>query len=114
MTFLRQFDLNKDDYSKYYRAQSPAYEQFKKQKVNGKSLSERVWKIAEGQFKEELEMSIDIGLLDGRSAAEMARDIKQYLNKPDKLFRRVRDARGELHLSKHAKGLQSWSGAIPV
>ena len=107
---LRQFTLNKSDFSNYYGRNLPAYEQFQKQKINGRSLSERVWDLTKGQFKEELEMSIDIGLLDGRSAAQMARDIKQYLNEPKKLFRRVRDARGELHLSKHAKAYTPGQG----
>src|SRR3972149_2663057 len=107
---LKQFGVSKEEYSNYFNQNLPAYEQFKRQKLNGKSLSERVWKIAEGQFKEELEMSIDIGLLDGRSASKMASDIKKYLNEPDKLFRRVRDERGILHLSKHAKAYNPGQG----
>ena len=107
---LEQFQLSKKAYQQYYQRNLDAYQAFKKSKVGDKSLSERVWKYAGDQFKEELEMSIDIGLLDGRSAAEMARDIKKYLNEPNKLFRRVRDERGELHLSKHAKAYNPGQG----
>lgn len=100
---LEQFQLSKQTYQQYYNRNYQAYEAYKNKNIGDKTLSQRVWKYSVDQFKEELEMSIDIGLLDGRSAAEMARDIKKYLNEPDKLFRRVRDERGELHLSKHAK-----------
>jgi hypothetical protein len=40
----------------------------------------------------------------------MARDLKQYLQYPDKLFRRVRDEHGVLHLSKAAKQFHPGQG----
>lgn len=107
---LAQFELSKQAYRQYYERNLQAYQAFKSRNIGDKSLSDKVWNLVKGQFKEELEMSIDIGLLDGRSAAEMARDIKKYLNEPDKLFRRVRDERGELHLSKHAKAYNPGQG----
>lgn len=105
---LKEFELSKEQFQLYYNRNSQAYEAYKSKR--SKEISDKVWKTVGGQFKEELEMSIDIGLLDGRSAAEMARDIKKYLNEPDKLFRRVRDERGELHLSKHAKAYNPGQG----
>jgi hypothetical protein len=107
---LEQLKLSKQAYQQYYNRNDQAYQAYKNKNIGDKSLSEKVWNIVIGQFKEELEMSIDIGLLDGRSAAEMARDIKKYLNEPEKLFRRVRDERGELHLSKHAKAYSPGQG----
>lgn len=47
-------------------------------------------------------MGLDLGIRSGQDAASMARDLKQYLQHPDKLFRRVRDEHGNLHLSKAA------------
>ena len=47
-------------------------------------------------------MGLDLGIREGKDAASMARDLKQYLQHPDKLFRRVRDEHGNLHLSKAA------------
>ena len=86
-----------------------ALSSFEKRKVDGMNLSDRVWKL-DPVFKSELEMAIDIGLSDGRSAAELSRDIRQYLQKPDKLFRRVRDKNGVLQLSKAAKGYNPGTG----
>lgn len=76
---------------------------------NKSFISERVWKYME-QYKGELEMALDLGIGKGRSANILAREIKQYLNEPDKLFRRVRDKHGNLHLSKKAKKYHSGQG----
>lgn len=47
--------------------------------------------------------AFEVALLNGDSAQKLSRDIKQYLNEPETLFRRVRDSKGQLHLSKNAK-----------
>ncbi|MDR2382476.1 MAG: hypothetical protein LBD76_01135 [Prevotellaceae bacterium] len=41
-------------------------------------LSDRVWNYTD-QFKTEIEMALDLGMRDGVSAVEMARNLKQYL-----------------------------------
>ena len=94
---------------KYFSNNEAAREAFKKRKVNGLNLSNRVWRYS-GQFKQELEMGLDIGLRTGRSADEMSRDLRGYLKNPDKLFRRVRDEHGNLHLSKQAKAYHPGQG----
>jgi hypothetical protein len=43
-----------------------------------------------------------LGIRSGKDAPAMARELKQYLQYPDKLFRRVRDEHGQLQLSKAA------------
>ena len=48
-------------------------------------------------------MGLDLGIRSGKSAAAMTRDLRQYLQHPDKLFRRVRDEHGLLKLSQVAK-----------
>ena len=86
-----------------------ALEAFKRRKIAGLGLSDRVWNYT-GQFREEIEMALDLGIRSGRSAAEMSRDVRQYLRYPDKLFRRVRDEHGNLRLSKAAKEFHPGQG----
>ena len=64
-------------------------------------ISSRVWK--EG-IKGQIEDSLQLAFVDGKSANELSRDIRKCLQEPDRLYRRVRDAEtGELKLSKAAK-----------
>lgn len=93
--------LSQAAYRRYYSTNDNARQAFQARKVGGLNLSERVWMYAE-QFKQEIEMGLDVGLRSGLSADEMSRDLRSYLRHPDKLFRRVRDERGQLHLSKAA------------
>lgn len=86
---------------RYFSTNDNARQAFQQRKVNGLNLSERVWRYTD-QFKEEIEMGLDLGIRNGLSAQEMAHDLRDYLRHPDKLFRRVRDEHGILHLSKRA------------
>lgn len=65
------------------------------------NLSRNIWELTD-EFKGEMELALDIGLGEGRSAASLAKDMQKYLKDPDKLFRRVRDKHGNLKLSKNA------------
>lgn len=82
---------------------------FQARKTNGLGLSDRVWNITE-QFKQELELALDIGLGEGKSAADLTSDVRRYLNEPERLFRRVRDKHGVLRLSKAAKAYHPGQG----
>lgn len=82
---------------------------FQSRAENGLNLSERVWKYTE-QFQQEIELALSGGILTGKSAAEIARSVKSQLKEPDKLFRRVRDEFGVLHLSKNAKAYNPGQG----
>ena len=82
---------------------------FQDRKVGGMNLSQRVWRYV-GQYKEQLESALDVGLGEGRSAQELARDVKKNLREPDRLFRRVRDKRGNLVLSKAARAYHPGQG----
>lgn len=86
---------------RYFSTNDSARQAFQQRRVNGLNLSERVWRYAD-QFKNEIEMGLDLGIRSGLSADEMSRDLRQYLRRPDMLFRRVRDEHGQLHLSKRA------------
>lgn len=93
----------------YLQRRDNAREAFLTRKEAGLSLSDRVWRYT-GQFKEELEMALDLGLRDGLSADELSREVRKYLNNPNMLFRRVRDEHGVLHLSKRAKAYHPGQG----
>lgn len=99
---LSRSKLSREQVERFYNHNLDALDQFQKKKVQGMDLSSRVWKYTE-QFKEELELGIDVALGEGRSADRLSRDLRSYLKEPEKLFRRVRDQRGNLQLSKNAK-----------
>lgn len=85
----------------YYTNNDEARAAFKTRRENGLNLSDRVWKYSD-QFKNEIEMGIDIGLGEGLDADGLSRRLRSYLREPSKLFRRVRDKHGNLRLSKKA------------
>ena len=93
--------LTQEQYRRYYGTNDKARDAFINRKENGMNLSDRVWHYSD-LFKREIEMGLDLGIRSGLDAPAMARDLKQYLRHPDKLFRRVRDEYGMLHLSKAA------------
>lgn len=97
---------NTDDipgkFKKYFNNNNAALQAFINRKEAGMKLSDRVWKYTNG-FKKEIEAGLDIGIREGLPAGQMARDLKQYLQHPDKLFRRLRDEHGILQLSKNAR-----------
>ena len=86
-----------------------ALQSFQGRKVGGMNLSERVWKYTQ-QFKDQIEIGLDVGLGEGRSAQQLSRDLRQNLQDPNRLFRRVRDKRGNLVLSKAAKAFHPGIG----
>lgn len=98
--FTRFFERNKKAMDAFFS---------RKSEDGGLNLSQRLWKY-EGQFRQEMEMAIDCHIGEGMSANVMASKVKQYLNEPDKLFRRVRNKRGELVLSKNAKAYHPGPG----
>lgn len=87
-----------------------AFDQFVNRKTNGLKLSQRVWKLNK-QVKFEIENTLQLGIVDGRGAAQIARDLTIHLQEPDRLFRRVLDAKtGGLKLSKAAEAYNPGQG----
>lgn len=86
----------------YGRKNYGARDAFTARQVDGLGLSDRVWKY-NAQFKSEIEMAVGQGILEGIPASRLAAQTKQFLQQPEKLFRRVRDAQGRLQLSKNAR-----------
>lgn len=60
----------------------------------GLDLSQKVWKYT-GMYKSELEMTLDLAIGEGTPANQIAAKIKQYLNDPDRFYRRFRIKVGE-------------------
>ena len=94
---------------KYFSTNAGARRNFLARKENGLGLSDRIWKNTQ-QFKTELELALEYGIGNGKSAASISRDVRKYLNDPEMLFRRVRNANGELRLSKATKSYHPGQG----
>jgi hypothetical protein len=92
-----------------YDPNDQARQAFLTRKEKGLDLSERVWNSLE-PFKQQLEMGLGAGISEGKPAAAMARDLRAALNDPDRLFRRVRNAKGNLKLSKAAQAYKPGQG----
>ena len=90
-------------------ANSNAKAAFEQRRKRGLGLSDKVWQYT-GQYKQELEMALDIGIGEGKSAQALSRDVRKYLKQPNMLFRKVRDKHGVLHLSKRAKAYHPGRG----
>lgn len=101
--------LKKSELKKMQDRNLDALSSFQARKVSGLNLSQRVWKYT-NQFKQQIEHALDVGLGEGRSAQELSMDVRQNLNDPNRLFRRVRDKRGNLVLSKAAQAFHPGQG----
>ncbi|HRY32104.1 MAG TPA: hypothetical protein P5531_03960 [Bacteroidales bacterium] len=106
---LKGSSLSAEQVSRYYSRNIEGLEAFRGRKEAGLALSDRVWRHTQ-QFKSEMELALDIGLGEGKSAAALSRDVRRLLNEPDRLFRRVRDKHGNLVLSKAAKAYHPGRG----
>jgi hypothetical protein len=74
----------------------------------GFTISGRVWRLVNGA-RDQIELYLSSGISTGKPAADISRDIRKYLNEPNKLFRRVRQD-GKLVLSKAARGYHPGAG----
>lgn len=84
-------------------ARNKTAEAFYNEKRHGFTVSERVWSLSRNA-KKEVEIILQNGIKEGKSATEIASSIRGYLNEPDRLFRRVRNRKtGALELSKAAQ-----------
>lgn len=72
-------------------------------KRGGITLSENIWKAVSTSAKE-LEIIIQNNIIEGKGAVVASREVRQYLNDPRRLYRRVKDKEtGEYKLSKAAQ-----------
>lgn len=101
-SILKTSRLTPEEAAQYQARNLEALQGFQQRKIEGLGLSQRVWRYV-GDIKDTLELGIDVGLGEGRSAQQLSRDLRQCLQQPDRLFRRVRDKYGNLQLSKAAR-----------
>ncbi len=107
--YLKRGLLTSEQITAYTSRNLEGLRAFQKRKYDGLGLSDRVWKYSK-QFKSEIEMGLDLGIREGKSAQRMSQVFRSYLQEPNRLFRRVRDAHGVLHLSKNAKNYHPGQG----
>jgi hypothetical protein len=93
----------------WFSRNTDAMEAFIKRTENGLNLSDRVWNTTK-QLRSEMELAMTVSIGQGESASAISRRVRQYLNNPDKLFRRIRDEEGNLKLSKAAKAYHPGQG----
>jgi hypothetical protein len=85
----------------FHQLNLEAMTSFLQRAVQGMNLSERIWRLTKIK-KYMLEKYLASGLSVGKSAAAISRDIRRFEINPNMLFRRVRNADGDLKLSKSA------------
>ena len=106
---LSDQQISSTEYQNYFHRSDGALKAFIERKDNGMNLSTRIWNMTK-EYRSNLELALSVGLTEGKSAAELSRDIREYLNEPKRLFRRVRNRYGNLVLSKAAKSYTPGTG----
>lgn len=103
--FARWFSRNQEAMDAFFSRKS-AY--------GGLNLSQKVWKYT-GDLRTEMELALSLALGHGDSASTVSRKVRQYLQEPDKLFRRIKtgvdaDGNPKYKLSKAAKAYHPGRG----
>lgn len=93
----------------WFERNTEAMDAFISRSESGLNLSDRIWQPVK-QLRSEMELAMTVAIGDGDSASQISRYVRQYLNNPDKLFRRIRDEKGNLKLSKAAKAYHPGQG----
>jgi hypothetical protein len=83
----------------YFLPNTSALEAFISRANNATTLADTVWNISK-QARAEMETHLGIGIVNGDSANVISQRIRQYLQNPQALFRRVRDKNGKLIASQ--------------
>jgi hypothetical protein len=86
--------LDSPEFTAWTQRNNAARDAFLARSEKGLNLSDRVWKSVR-QLRDEMEVAITVSVGEGKSASAMSRDVRQYLNDPDLMFRRFRYKKGE-------------------
>lgn len=86
--------LDSPEFTAWTQRNTAARDAFLARSEKGLNLSDRVWKSV-NQLRDEMEVAITVSIGDGKSASAMSREVRQYLNDPDLMFRRFRYKKGE-------------------
>ena len=103
----KQDQLLREGLTKYQNLES--LEAFKVRKIKDFTISDRVWDIAK-KAQTEIELALSVSLQEGKSAVQLSREVRNLLNNPTALFRRVRDQYGNLVLSKNTQNYHPGQG----
>ena len=106
---LKGRTLPPDLQEKYFARNSSAMTAFIKRTEAGMGLSDRIWETVRGHSVN-IEREMALGIYERTPSKELASQIKKHLNEPDRLYRRVRDASGELRLSRAARQFEPGRG----
>jgi hypothetical protein len=101
----KYFDETRNQATQQQRDQGAhaAAVRFADQKRNGINLSGRVWNMAKN-MKGEIETIIQNGMKEGKTADQLSKELRGYLNEPKTIFRKVRNKEtGVMELSEAAK-----------
>lgn len=86
--------IEDNHFAKYFLRNREAMDAFFARKTQGLDLSQKVWKYT-SQYKGELEGTLDLAIGEGTPANMLASQIQQYLQDPDRWYRRFRVKIGE-------------------
>lgn len=108
--YLKGIPIDESRRKLYFQRNTQALTAFTTRGKKGFQLSDRVWNLTR-QTREQLETFLAEGLSEGRSAVQLAGDVKRYLKEPTKRFKRIRDKKtGKLKLSDPAKNYHPGKG----
>lgn len=86
--------LDSPEFTAWTQRNTAARDAFLARSEKGLNLSDRVWKSVR-QLRDELEVAVTVSMGEGKSASAMSREVRQYLNDPDLMFKRFRYKKGE-------------------
>lgn len=89
-----QWVLDSPEFTAWTQRNTAARDAFLARSEKGLNLSDRVWKSVR-QLRDEMEVAMTVSMGEGKSASAMSREVRQYLNDPDLMFKRFRYKKGE-------------------
>ena len=107
--FIRGLPISETARRGMFARNAHAFRSFMQRKEAGMNLSERIWKATESA-KENLAYFVASGVAEGRPAALISQDIRALLLEPDRRFHRIRNARGQLVLSRPMRNYHPGAG----
>ena len=76
----------------------------RKSRDGGLNLSQRVWKYT-GQLRTDLEAALQVGIAEGKSAQQLARQVRKYLQDPEGLLKKAQQLELDLFKENRGKGV---------
>lgn len=107
--YIKDIPLNSVTKKGLFARNEQALEAFLKAKIDGETISDRVWKVT-GGGKEAIEHYLSSGISTGRPATVISQDMRQLLQNPDKRFKRIRNEEGKLVMSAPMKDYHPGTG----